>query len=155
MSDRKDRKDLPVPDWFKERVRVFIFKTKDSDIYYIVSDHKTTRDMEDEPIIKDFLKDKSYIHIPMSFVVNDCESMEHAYLFVNADCAFPPRYVVFADNEEDALGWFLTETDSCLIEEPNLSDYDEETVYRDDNGRPMDIESLHRYILEPVMLIFA
>lgn len=154
MSDRKDRKDLHVPDWFKERVRLFIFKS-DGDCLYIVSNHKSTLDMEDDPIIKDFIKDKRYVHIPMAFVVNDCESMDHAYLFANADCAFPPHYVVFADREEEALGWFLTETDSCLIEEPDLSDYDEDTVHRDDNGRPMDIESLQYYKLKPVMLIFA
>lgn len=163
MSDRHSRTDLPVPDWFTDRIRLFIFKISEdsmtSDTYYIVSNHKSTLDMEDDPIIKDFIKDKRYVHIPMTFVVNDCESMEHAYLFINADCAFPPHYVVFADNEDDALNIFLSETDVCLIEEPDLSDYDEEIVqgivHRDDNGRPMDAESLQYFKLKPVMLIFA
>ena len=154
MSDRHTRTDLPVPDWFKDRIRLFIFEA-DSGCLYIVSNYKSTLDMEYDPIIKDFIKDKRYVHIPMTFVVNDCESMEHAYLLVNADCAFPPPYVVFADSKDDALGIFLSETDACLIEEPDLSDYDEDTVYRDDNGRPMDIESLQYYKLKPVMLIFA
>lgn len=155
MSDRQHRVDLPVPDWFTDRIRLFIFKSSMSDCLYIISDHKSTCDMEDEPIIKDFIKDKHYVHIPMSFVVNDCESLEHAYLFVNADCAFPPHYVVFADSEDEALGWFLSETDACLIEEPDLSDYDQDNLSYDDNGRPMDTESLMYYKLKPVMLIFA
>jgi hypothetical protein len=155
-SDRKDRKDLSVPNWFKERVRIVIFKRKEYDTYYIVSDHKTTRDMEDEPTIKDYIKDKQYVHIPMSFVVNDCGDMEeYAYLFVNCDCAFPPHYIVFADNSEDAYAGFLSNTDSCLIEEPDLKDYDEETITYDDNGRPMDTQSLQYYRLQPIMLVFA
>lgn len=159
MSDRHTRTDLSVPDWFKDRIRLFMFKTSEnsiaSNIYCIVSNHKSTRDMEDESIIKDFIKDKSYVHIPMSFVVNDCESMEHAYLFINADCAFPPHYIVFADSEDDALGFFLSETDACLVEEPDLSDYEEDNLDYDDNGRPMDTSSLHVTKLKPVMAIFA
>ena len=154
-SDRKDRKTLHVPNWFREPVRIFIFKREECDTYYIVSDHKTTRDMEDEPTIKDYIKDKRYLHIPMSFVVNDCESMEYAYLFVDCDCAFPPHYIVFADSEEDAHGIFLSETDTCLIEESNLKDYDEDTLTYDDNGRPMDTESLQYYKLRPTFLVFA
>lgn len=154
MSDRHSRTDLSIPDWFKDRIRLFIFKS-DSGCLYIVSNHKSTLDMESDPTIHHYLVNNHYHHIPMSFVVNDCERMERAYLFVNVDCAFPSHYVVFADCEEDALGWFLSETDACLIEEPDLSDYDEDTVYRDDNGRPMDIESIRYFKLKPVMLIFT
>lgn len=154
MSDRHSRTDLPVPDWFTDRIRLFIFKS-DSGCLYIVSNHKSTLDMESDPSIDYYLVNNHYHHIPMSFVVNDCESLEHAYLFVNADCAFPPHYVVFGDNEDEALGWFLSETDACLIEEPDLSDYDQDNIHYDDNGRPMDTSSLHVTKLKPVMAIFA
>jgi hypothetical protein len=155
MSDRHTRTDLSVPDWFTDRIRLFMFKVEQSGCLCIASNHKSTLDMENDPVIKDFIKDKQYVHIPMSFVVNDCESMEHAYLFINADCAFPPHYVVFADSEDDALGIFLSETDTCLVEEPDLSDYEEDDLDYDDNGRPMDTSSLLVVILKPVMAIFA
>lgn len=145
--------NLSVPDWFKQRVRLFMFRRDDA--YYIASTHKSTRDMEDDPVIRDFIKDKRYVHIPMSFVVNDCESMERAYLFVNADCAFPPHYIVFADSESDALEIFLENTNACLVEDPDLADYDDEnSLDYDCNGRPMDIQSLHYNELQPVMMIF-
>jgi hypothetical protein len=148
-------KTLSVPDWFKDRVRLMVFKSNDSDHYYIASTHKSTREMEDDPVVKDFIKDKRYSHVPMQFVVNDCESMEYAYVCINADCAFPPSYIVFADNESDALGWFLSETNACLVEEPDLKDYDQESLSYDDNGRPMDTESLHIIQLKPIMIVFA
>lgn len=144
--------NLSIPLWFEQRVRLFVFRKDDN--YYIASTHKSTLDMENDPVIKDFIKDKRYVHIPMSFVVNDCESEYHAYLFVNVDCAFPPHYIVFADGESDALEEFLEKTDACLVEEPDLSDYDEDSLTYDCNGRPMDIQSLHYDELQPFMMIF-
>lgn len=150
-----DLVDLSVPDWFKDRVRLMVFKSSKSDQYYIASTHKSTREMEDDPVIKDFIKDKKYSHVPMKFVVNDCESMEYAYVCINADCAFPPSYVVFADSWSDAFEFFLANTDSCLVEEPDLKDYDAERLTHDDKGRPMDTESLQIIKLKPVMIVFA
>lgn len=147
--------DLSVPDWFKDRVRLMVLKSNDSDHYYIASTYKSTREMEDDPVIKDFIKDKRYSHVPMQFVVNDCESMEYAYVCINADCAFPPSYIVFQDSLNDALESFLANTDACLVEEPDLKDYDAENLSYDYNGRPMDTESLHIIQLKPVMIVFA
>jgi hypothetical protein len=150
-----DLVDLSVPDWFKDRVRLMVFKSNDSDHYYIASTYKSTREMEDDPAVKDFIKDKRYSHVPMGFVVNDCESMEYAYVCINADCAFPPSYIVFQDSWNDALESFLANTDACLVEEPDLKDYDAESLSYDYNGRPMDTESLHIIQLKPVMIVFA
>ena len=65
------------------------------------------------------------------------------FLVCNVDCYDPPKWIVRADNESDAEQRFITETDMCLISEPDLKDYKEDMLNWDDNGRPMDCDNVH------------
>lgn len=71
------------------------------------------------------------------------------WLMANVDCFDPPKYVV-RSKEEDAIDWFLDETDACLISEPDLADYgdpesDDCRITFDSNGRPHDTEALQMW----------
>jgi len=156
---------IPVPGSINDHlIRMMILYPKGQDplnkntTLYLATLFKHEVDAFIDPIVHDIIKDRRYVHIDMgSYFVNhsDFDSMYGLYLCVNADCAFPPHYLVTADSMEEAYSEFLNETDSCLIQEPDLKDYDEDSLTYDDTGRPMDTESLHVTELSIMLISFV
>lgn len=156
---------IPVPGSINNHlIRMMILYSKGQDplnkdtTLYLATLFKHEVDACSDPIVYDILKDRIFVHIDMSsYFVNhsDFDSMYGLYLCVNADCAFPPHYLVAEDSIEEAYDKFLTETNSCLIEEPDLKDYDEDSLRYDDNGRPMDTESLRVTELSIMLISFV
>jgi hypothetical protein len=156
---------IPVPGSINNHlIRMMILYSKGQDplnkdtTLYLATLFKHEVDAFSDPMVHDILKDRRFVHIDMgSYFVNqyDFDSMYGLYLCVNADCAFPPHYLVTADSMEEAYSEFLNETDSCLIEEPDLKDYDEDSLTYDDTGRPMDTDSLHVSELSIMLISFV
>ena len=156
---------IPIPGSINNHsIRMMILYPKGQDpinkntILYLATLFKHEIDAVTDPMVHDIIKDRRYVHIDMGrYFVNPSESdtMCSLYLCVNADCAFPPHYLVAADDFRDAFDMFITETDSCLIDEPDLKDYDEDSLQYDDNGRPMDTESLHVTELSIMLISFV
>jgi hypothetical protein len=157
--------NIPVPCYLLDhKIRMMILYPKGQDplnkntTLYLATLFKHEVDAFIDPIVHDIIKDRRYVHIDMGrYFVNpsDFDSMFSLFLCVNADCAFPPHYIVAQDSMEGAYDDFLTETDSCLIEESDLKDYDEDSLRYDDNGRPMDTESLHVTELSIMLISFV
>lgn len=168
MSDNNNQiqdKVIPIPEYLRDhRIRMMILYPKDQDplnsntTLYLASLFKHEIDAITDPMVHGIIKDRRYQHIDMNqYFVNadDFNGMYSLYLCVNADCAFPPHYLVAADSLDDAYGIFLSETDSCLVEDPDLKDYDEDSLSYDDTGRPMDTESLHITELKIMLITFV
>lgn len=65
------------------------------------------------------------------------------FRFTIADCAFPLSFMVQSRSEYDAYEAFIDwQVDHLKIEEPDLADYDEDSLNYDSNGTPVDIESV-------------
>ena len=60
------------------------------------------------------------------------------YLVYVADCAFPPLAIVRSDNEQDAEEEFIDALDWAHISEPDLADYDEDSLNYGPHGQPYD-----------------
>jgi hypothetical protein len=75
--------------------------------------------------------------------VNADYGSEQAYIFYVADCYDPPLYLVFGSSFQDAYDTFITEFESLIaISDTDLADYDQETLTYNDNGKPVDTESV-------------
>jgi len=153
---------MDIPAWLESKLSAMIFTTVKPDhinkdiTYYVASEHLTTIGCETDPRLEPFLKDKRIQHISPKFVVTP-ETIENSYNFYlcfNADCAFPPMYLVPADSFEDAYEKFLEETDACLVKESEIADYDEDDLQFDCNGRPMDTSALQVIELIPYLMMF-
>lgn len=89
----------------------------------------------------------------------ELDNWDHVFLCANADCAFPPKYLVSALDESDALTEVISWTNACLISEPDTEDYQQadgegkEDVTWDDNGRPNDVSQLIIVKLFPVLTL--
>jgi hypothetical protein len=156
---------VPVPALIKDHpIRMMVLypsgqdpRNKNTELY-LASLFKHEVDAVTDPMVYDIIKDRRFQHIDMGkYFVNYrySDSKYHLYLCVNADCAFPPHYLVAADSIEEAHDEFLTETDSCLIEESDLKDYDQDSLRYDDNGRPMDTDSLQIRQLSIILISFV
>jgi len=77
------------------------------------------------------------------------------YLFTVADCFDPPVFLVFGEvNDNDAQETFITEFERMVkIEEPDLKDYDAESLTYNDNGTPCETENLHQWEPDSVALV--
>jgi hypothetical protein len=66
------------------------------------------------------------------------------FAFWVADCFDPPIAIVRADSWENAYEIFLDEFERWIkIDEPDLGDYDEETLTYNSNGTPIDSEAVN------------
>lgn len=156
---------IPVPGSINDHlIRMMILYPKGQDplnkdtTLYLATLFKHEVDAFIDPMVHDIIKDRRYVHIDMDRYFIDYRDFDVTYglyLCVNADCAFPPHYLVAEDSMEEAYDKFLTETNSCLIEEPDLKDYDEDSLRYDDNGRPMDTESLRVTELSIMLISFV
>ena len=167
MSDNNQTQDkkIQLPSYLKDHtIRMMILYDKSKNPLhpdtplYIASLYKHEIDAVTDPMVHDIVSDRRYEHIDMNRYFVNADEFGNAYglyLCVNGDCAFPPHYLVAADSFQDAYDTFLRETDSCLIEEPDLKDYDEYWIEHDDNGRPMDTESLHICELKIMLISFV
>ncbi len=77
------------------------------------------------------------------------DDWDNYFIVCNADCAFPPRYIVNAQNEQDAMEIFCDGTHMCVVEEPDLKDYADrlDDLHLDNHGRYNDTDQLH---IQPV-----
>ena len=55
-----------------------------------------------------------------------------------ADCAFPPIAIVRMDNEQEAEEEFVDQLDWAHIKEPDLADYDPDSLSYGPSGQPYD-----------------
>lgn len=157
--------NIPIPGSINDHlIRMMILYPKGQDplnnntTLYLATLFKHEVDAFTDPMVHDIIKDRRYVHIDMGrYFVNhsDFDSMYGLYLCVNIDCAFPPHYLVAADSMEEAYSEFLNETDSCLVQEPDLKDYDEDSLTYDDTGRPMDAYSLEIQQLSIMLISFV
>lgn len=130
-----------------EDIAFAVFRTK-SDCYYVVckNDKIPTYKLTEQPGLE-WLNDKRY-QTAKGIRLGDWEQF---FLVCNADCFDPPKYITSAQHEGDALEQIKTETDVFLIEQPDLADYNEDSLDYDDNGRPMDCEQA--YLEECVLVL--
>jgi len=97
-----------------------------------------------------------FVDIPTDI---DLEDWDHIYMCANCDCAFPPKYLVSAQNESDAISEFISTTNACLITETDAADYKDadgewkEEVDWDDNGRPNDTSQIIVVKLFPILTL--
>ncbi len=75
------------------------------------------------------------------------ESVTKLYVFWVADCFDPSVYLVGTDEcngDQDAFAWFITECeDQVRVNDVDLPDYDEDSLNFNDNGTPVDTESVN------------
>lgn len=87
------------------------------------------------------------------------EDNDKFWMIFNADCMFPPHYMVRATDESEATEVFLDKTDICTISEEDLPDYvhpDGEEVsglFHADCGKNCDISQLQVHELELLVVI--
>lgn len=158
-------KHIPIPGYLKDHsIRMILLYPsgkdplhKDTELY-LATLFKHEVDAFTDPLIFEIIRERRFQHINMDsfFVESDMFEYNHKlFLFVNADCAFPPHYLVASDTEDEALDTFLSNTDSCLVEEPDLQDYSEDSLSYDDKGRPMDTSQLQMVELKIMLITFV
>ena len=64
----------------------------------------------------------------------DLQDWDNFYLCMSCACFDPPKYVLTAQNECDALEGFIEETEICKVNEVDLEDY---VTGTDDNGNKL------------------
>lgn len=90
--------------------------------------------------------------ISLSDVCADYDT-DKAYIFCVADCYDPPVYLVFGSSLGDAHETFVTEFESIVkIEESDLADYDEDRLHINDNGTPVDTESVQYIAIDELVI---
>lgn len=68
------------------------------------------------------------------------------FIFVIADCYFPPLYAVRHESFESAYEEFCDwQVEQLKIEELDLKDYDENALHYSSNGAPIDTESVQGF----------
>lgn len=77
--------------------------------------------------------------------VNIDSEEQKFFLFCVTDCYDPQIAIVCADKMEEAYEWFVDELDWSHISEPDLKDYDEESLSYNSNGTPYDSEQIHGF----------
>lgn len=146
---------LENPNWYEEDPVIAVFKHGDK--YYVVSDTiKTTHEVTDHKQLRWLDK---YSHERVNGLLGDMESATKFFLMFNADCAFPPTYIVAADSEQEAWDIFLDDCDLCKVEEPDLADYgdpesDDCRLEYNSDGVPQDTEQLAQYTVTLIQLIY-
>ena len=81
---------------------------------------------------------------------------EKFYSVANADCAFPPFAIVDANDLGDAIETYSCEFENWVkIDEPDLSDYDDESITWNDNGTPCDTTQVVAWDLELVSVLYS
>jgi len=75
-------------------------------------------------------------------------------IFYVEDCFSPPMFLINGDSFEDCYEEFCTAFEHMIkIEEPDLKDYDPETLNYNDNGTPIDTESVQGFKVQLVSAI--
>jgi hypothetical protein len=150
---------LENPNWIDQKPITALFvELYNPDAFYVATNEGISESaLYEHPIIGHYLKDKRYNKIHDMF--GDMEGCNRFFLAVNADCAWPPHYLVCCDSESDVEDIFIDECDACLVEEPDLADYkpllSEDCILKwDSNGKPHDTESLIWRQLKLVALIY-
>ncbi|MFO0964632.1 MAG: hypothetical protein U0793_03465 [Gemmataceae bacterium] len=80
--------------------------------------------------------------------LDGCE--ERFFMVYVEDCFDPPIAIVRADSEQDAEELFVDELPWAHITEPDLNDYDPETLVYGPSGQPYDSESVR---VHPVRMV--
>ena len=79
----------------------------------------------------------------------DLQYWDNLYLCMSCDCFDPPKYLISAQHESEALECFINETEICRVSEPDLKDYRtgvdgqgndifDDQITWDDSGNPND-----------------
>lgn len=146
---------LENPNWYEEDPIIAVFKHGDR--YYVVSDTiKTTHKITDN---KQLCWLDKYSYERVTDLLGDMESATAFFLMFNAACAFPPTYIVAADNEQEAWDIFLDDCDACKVGKLDLADYSDpesgdcRLEYNSD-GVPQDTEQLTQYPATLIQLIY-
>ncbi len=78
------------------------------------------------------------------------ETWDEFWLVYLADCFDPPLAIVRAKNEQDAEEAFVDNLDWAHVKEPDLADYDEDSLSFGPHGQPYDGSQIH---VEQVILV--
>jgi hypothetical protein len=73
----------------------------------------------------------------------DLDDWDYFWIVCSADCAFPPKYIVNAEHDGDALEYFCDGTPITVVEKPDIDDYTDAELHIDNNGRKHDTSSIH------------
>lgn len=116
------------------------------DIHYIWHASDATTDYLDRMKARhDYEETHKVRTCPINEVCADYDT-DRAYIFCVADCFDPPCFLIFGASFEDAHETFITEYESLIrIDETDLKDYDPETLTYNENGNPVDTESVNGF----------
>ncbi len=74
--------------------------------------------------------------------VNLDSSDKRFFMVAVSDCYDPPIAIIRADNECEAEGWFADELTWAHISEPDLADYDDESMSYNSSGVPYETDNI-------------
>lgn len=131
---------LENPGYLKAKPRIAIFE-KDERYYILVEEQKVQKAFEAGkwPTLN-WLQKVDYRFVTGS--VGEMSTAELCFLAYNADCAFLPDYIVFADAYDDVSDIFIDETTVCKVKETDIVDYDDDDLVQDSDGDYHDISKL-------------
>lgn len=134
-----------------DNARIAVFQSVRGGCYYVLAPNiQYSSEFTDAPELSWLSKHQfTRVYLPADVCLADNERF---FVFANADCFDPPRNIVSGSSESDAHDEFLANTHLTTVEEPDLADYDEDSLTYDDNGRPHDTSQL---MMEEVRLVLV
>jgi hypothetical protein len=131
---------LDNPGYYKAKPQVAVFDAGGFGFQIATTEHVPTHILTEHYPKLSWLDKEKYDTI--TGLLGDMDNAEHFYLVFNADCAFPPTYIVCADSSNDALDIFIDETDSCKINETDIVDYKDDDMVHNSDGDYQDISQV-------------